>query len=146
MRLLTPKELEMVEAQVSVAPLMRREAVEYTPVENDNQRHLRAALALLGPNGEFWIRYHLFDGNSRCAYGALNKVVFGIDVKNWADSAPVYRAGFDHPGPYRFLRAAAEERGHLDASEVNNHAKSFSEVRSMFERAITLAATAHKGG
>lgn len=112
------------ETKESVARLMPREAV--APVENETQSVLRRALALLGPNGEYWCkRSGGWVGPRFCVEGAIMRVTKLNDAE--IIGTPAYIAFSDAAGsvvPWAW----------------NDFAKDFSEVRAMFLRAIELAA------
>jgi len=96
------------------------QVIEFPPL-NETQRILKQALMRLG-DGRAWGQNALVSDGRYCALGAL-----------------IAEAGFGSDA-YTFLSAAADEKG-ASVVDLNNAAKSFSEVRSMFERAIHLAST-----
>lgn len=109
-----------------------------TPTENEVQRTLRKALEALGPNGEHWLcgddnpgSMTYCNGDYACAIGAVHSVL-GFHIPARTEDWLRYRGD-----P---LDAAAKILGHRSAIELNDQAKDFSEVRTLFLRAIELSA------
>lgn len=100
-------------------------------VENDTQRILREALMRLGPNGEHWCQVAFIrDDGAFCAIGSLIHAMSHGGISN-----AQYTTAKD------YLARASEAFGHPHPMYLNDSAHSFSEVRSMFELAISLAAS-----
>lgn len=100
-------------------------AFEPPIVDNAAQTVLRRALALLGPNGENWVRGTYRDGHKYCSVGAITEAI-GCSL-----SVGEYWIKSNIPG-YRTGRIAS----------MNDRAPSFSEVREMFEQMIVAAGSA----
>lgn len=109
-----------------------------TPVPmNETQRVLKEALRLLGPNGENWQKNDRGDGaGPYCALGAIGAVALRhTRFDSWMCHHPAVQALY-----VAAERTLPERSGGAAVAHVNNEAASFSEVRAMFELAITLAA------
>jgi hypothetical protein len=93
---------------------------QYT--ESQVKQDLRAALALLGPNGENWCQLHLFTTDGRkCALGAI------MEVRSITDKR------IDHAS-----NALAEAIGQPAIGDFND-THTFPEVRAVFEKAILIS-------
>lgn len=105
--------------------------------ENETQRVLRKALELLGPNGERWHQGSCHtDGCEQMCAGWAVRAVLGVDWRETNRMAWV--AHESHPSLLALDRACPQYGSYIT---FNDKAASFSEVRAMFERAITLAAS-----
>lgn len=100
-------------------------ALETVVEENEAQKTLRRALAVLGSNGEHWCKCLLHDGRGNyCSIGALEMASEG-------------RVDFSAM-PYLALKAATtNEIGSIIIE--NDTASNFFTVRDMFLRAIEIA-------
>lgn len=125
MNALSPFEIDRkVETLAPEKPLLH-------PELNETQLVLKRALELLGPNGERWTQQRAYVCDAGyCAIGAVGSVM-------QEDPHDVHRAGAKHR-IHRLLMEAIG--GHQEVTLANDAAKSFSEVRTMFLRAIELAA------
>lgn len=99
--------------------------------ENETQRILRLALERLGPNGENWGYYNSDPNNGKkvCVLGALDAVAtfkqrnqIVLDIINPIIGPQATVPGCENVWPMLW-----------------NDQQSFSDIRNMFERAITLA-------
>lgn len=109
------------------------ETRETKPFLNETQRVLGEALRRLD-EGARWCQGHAcIDNAAFCAVGALYKAV-GRNPYD-AETDPERKG----PAELRYLNEAARELGATYAGTLNDRAKDFSEVRTMFEKAITLA-------
>lgn len=106
--------------------------------ENETQRVLRSALERLGPNGEFWGQGSAFgrDKDKHCVISALHGE--RLSCYSAVEASPEGKAliaagGFLSTGNYRSIDGVWMFN--------DNPTRTFPEIRALYHRAITLAAT-----